>query len=126
MRIVFLLIVLSGLLGSSVAQAQMPDLSQMSGTPLPTSELPVGSVSVRVVRGSVSNNIPNQAVELRAGAQVWNATTDENGRATFSGIAPGTSIRAATTVDGTRLESQEFPVPASGGVRLMLVAKGTG
>ena len=37
--------------------------------------------------------------------------TDENGRAEFSGIAPGTTVKAVANVDGERLESQEFPWP---------------
>ena len=48
--------------------------------------------------------------------------TDENGRAEFSGVAPGTTVKAVATVDGERLESQEFPWPGDGGIRLMLVA----
>jgi hypothetical protein len=48
--------------------------------------------------------------------------TDENGRAEFSGVAAGTTVKAIATVDGERLESQEFPAPGQGGVRLLLVA----
>ena len=35
---------------------------------------------------------------------------------------PGTTAKAVATVDGERLESQEFPWPGDGGIRLMLVA----
>ena len=54
--------------------------------------------------------------------------TDENGRAEFSGIAGGTRVKAVATVDGERLESEEFPAPTQGGIRLLLVAtlKGAG
>ena len=31
--------------------AQMPDPKQMSGVPLPTGDIPAGTVTVRVVRG---------------------------------------------------------------------------
>src|SRR5205085_11472545 len=48
--------------------------------------------------------------------------TDENGRAEFSGIKGGTPVKALAVVDGERLESQEFPAPSQGGIRLMLVA----
>ena len=48
--------------------------------------------------------------------------TDATGRAEFAGLAPGTRVTATTTVQGERLQSQEFPVPASGGTRLLLVA----
>jgi hypothetical protein len=37
-------------------------------------------------------------------------------------VAPGTTVKAIATVDGERLESQEFPWPADAGIRLMLVA----
>ena len=40
--------------------------------------------------------------------------TDENGRAEFSGVAPGTTVKAVADVDGERLESQEFPWPGAG------------
>jgi hypothetical protein len=104
------------------AQLQMPDPKTMSGIPRPVSDLAAGHVSVRVIRGQLSNNIQGQPVEMHAGGKVDTVKTDENGRAEFSGIAPGTTAKAVTTVDGERLESQEFPWPADGGIRLMLVA----
>lgn len=104
--------------------AQMPDVGQMSGVPLPTGDLPNGSVSVRVVRGDLSNNVVGQAVELHGGGQTLKATTDAEGRALFTQAAPGTSVHAVTTVDGARIESQEFAVPATGGIRVVLVAGG--
>ncbi|MBI3400101.1 MAG: hypothetical protein HY048_01670 [Acidobacteria bacterium] len=100
----------------------MPDVKQMSGIPRPVTDLPNGAISVRLIRGDLSNNIPNHPVELRAGGKVQTQKTDESGRAQFSGIAAGTTVKASTTVDGEYLESQEFPVPGDGGVRLMLVA----
>ena len=108
------------------AAAQMPDVSQMSGVPLPTNDIPNASVSVRVVRGDLSNNVVGLPVELHGGAQVWKATTDNDGRAQFSNLPPGTSVHAIAVVDGQSLESQEFTVPSSGGVRTILVAKGSG
>jgi hypothetical protein len=116
-------LVIACLLGlPASAQMQMPDPSQMSGVPLPSADLPIGTVTVRVVRGNVSNVIPDQPVELHGGPSVLQGKTDADGRATFSSLAPGTSVHALTIVDGQRLESQEFPVPAQGGVRVMLVA----
>lgn len=103
------------------AQVQMPDPSQMSGVPLPSPELAPGTITVRVVRGSVSNNIPNQKVELVAGGTSREATTDASGRAEFSGLQPGTDVRAATVLDGARIESQVITMPAQGGIRVMLV-----
>jgi hypothetical protein len=107
-------------------QLQMPDPKQMSGIPRPVSDLPTGHVSVRVIRGQLSNNLQGQSVEMHAGGKVETVKTDENGRAEFSGVAPGTAAKAVTTVDGERIESQEFPWPGDGGIRLMLVATSKG
>ncbi len=103
----------------------MPDAKEMSGIPRPVTDLPDKSISVRLIRGQLSNNIPNHPVELHAGSKVTTVKTDENGRAQFDALAPGTSVKAVAVVDGERLESQEFPVPAQGGVRVMLVATDT-
>ena len=106
--------------------AAQPDPREMSGIPLPVSDLPVGAVSVRVIRGQLSNNIPDQPVELHQGDNVLTAFTDESGRAQFGGLSPGTPVFAVTTVDGERLESRRFPVPGQGGVRLVLAAAVSG
>lgn len=110
-----------GLLSAAVASAQ-PDARQMSGIPLPGPELPDGTVSVRVVRGTMTNNVAGQAVTLRTGGIVREGTTDDHGRAQFTGIAPGTTVSAQARVADETLESQAFPMPARGGVRLALVA----
>ena len=106
------------------AIAQMPDVKQMSGVPLPVGEVPTGSITVRVVRGALTNVVPNQAVDLVLVGEAAPVTvkTNEAGRAEFSGITPGTRVRAVTIVDGERLESHEFDVPRNGGIRLLLVA----
>ena len=61
-------------------------------------------------------------VELTAGSSPLSAKTNEAGRAEFTGLAPGTRVKASTVVNGERLESQEFAVPATGGIRVALVA----
>lgn len=104
------------------AQLQMPDPKEMSGIPRPVTDLPAGRVSVRLIRGQLSNNIPGHPVELHASGKVLTVKTDENGRAEFSGVATGTPVKTIATVDGERLESQEFPWPGEGGIRVMLVA----
>ena len=100
----------------------MPDPKQMAGIPRPVTDLPDGAVSVRLIRGSLSNNITNHPVELHVGSNVQTAKTDAGGRAQFSGLTPGATLKAVAVVDGERLESQEFPAPSRGGVRLILVA----
>ena len=104
------------------AQVAMPDPTAMSGTPLPAPELPDGTVTVRVVREQMGNNISGQTVALRVGGASRTATTDAQGRAQFDGLAPGTLVQATTSVDGEVLTSQEFPVPAKGGIRVALIA----
>ena len=107
---------------AALAQVEMPDPSAMAGTPLPAPELPNGSITVRVVRERMGNNIAGQDVTLRVGTEARRGQTDAQGRAQFDGIAPGTMVQATTTVDGETLTSQEFPAPAQGGIRVALIA----
>lgn len=108
--------------GAVLAGQDMPDPRQMSGVPLPVGDVPAGTVTVRVIRGTFANPVPSQTVEILGAPTPLRATTNEAGRAEFSGLPPGTRLKAAATVGGERLESREFAVPASGGIRLMLVA----
>ena len=101
---------------------QMPDPKQMSGLPLPVTDVPPGTVTVRVIRGALTNPIAGHEVQLVGPATGLKGVTNESGRAEFSNLPVGTRLKALTTVDGEQLESQEFSVPAAGGVRLMLVA----
>jgi hypothetical protein len=101
----------------------MPDPKQMAGIPRPVDDLPTGSVSVRLIRGQLSNNIADHPVDLVFGnGRVLTVKTDEAGRAQFDKLPGGSPVKAIAVVDGERLESQEFPAPAQGGIRLMLVA----
>jgi hypothetical protein len=110
------------LLIASVAVAQMPDPRQMSGIPRPVTDLPNGSISVRVIRGEMTNNLVGQPVEMHSGDKVQTVNTDDQGRAQFDNLTPGTPVKFVAVVDGERLESQEFAVQPQGGVRLLLVA----
>ena len=100
----------------------MPDPRQMSGIPLPMADDPAGTVTVRLIRGSLSNPITGHAVELQGGATPLQGTTNEAGRAQFTNVRPGTRLQAVAVVENERLVSQEFEIPRSGGIRLMLVA----
>lgn len=114
------------LLAMALPAAAQPDPRQMSGIPLPDPSLAVGTVSVRVIRGQMTNNVPDQPVELRVGGAVEVLATDAAGRATFTSLTPGASASAATDLDGVRLESQPFAVPERGGTRLLLVGAAGG
>jgi hypothetical protein len=112
---------------SSVVHGQpggfaMPDPKQMSGIPRPVDDLPTGAISVRLIRGSLSNNIADHPVTLTIAGKPTVVKTDESGRAQFNAVPPGASVKATTDVDGEHLESQEFVAPTQGGIRLMLVA----
>ena len=101
----------------------MPDPKQMAGIPRPVTDLPDGSISVRLIRGQLSNNIASHLVELHfANGRVLKVNTDDAGRAQFDKVPAGESVKATSDVDGEHLESQDFQAPAQGGIRLMLVA----
>jgi hypothetical protein len=111
-------------LGAAAAAAQinMPDPSQIAGVPLPAPELPPGTVSVRVVRERMGNNVSGQSVTLSVGGARRTAVTDAQGRAEFASLPVAAAVVAETTVDGEALRSQEFTVPDRGGVRVALIA----
>ena len=98
------------------------DPKQMSGIPRPDTQQAPRSVSVRVIRGDLSNNIAGQPVDLQVDGKTQTVKTDENGRAQFENLPPGARLKAVTVVDGERIESQQFPAPTQPGIRLMLVA----
>jgi hypothetical protein len=103
-----------------------PDPRQMSGIPRRDPQQAPGSVSVRVIRGAMTNNVANQPVDLLVNGAARTVQTGEDGRAQFDNLTPGAKLKAVTIVDGERIESQEFPAPEGGqpGIRLLLVATG--
>ena len=105
-----------------VLAQQMPDPSQIHGKAIPAAELPAGTVTVRVVRESLANNISGQAVKVTVGGTTKTATTDDQGRVQFADLPRGEQARAEATVDGESLVSDPFMVPAAGGLRVILVA----
>jgi len=107
---------------SPSAQMATPDPSAMAGLPLPAGDVPDASVTVRVLRERMGNNIEGQQVTLRVGTESRTATTDAQGRAQFTGLPVGAAVQASATVDGEVLTSQEFPVPARGGIRVALIS----
>jgi hypothetical protein len=120
-RILVCLLAALSVVAAGAAQ-DMPDPKQMSGIPLNVADVAPGTVVVRVVKGSLANPLPNQPVELAGGDAPVTEATNDTGRAEFKGLAPGARVKAATTVAGERVESQEMIVPATGGIRVMLVA----
>jgi hypothetical protein len=100
----------------------MPDPSQIHGRAIPAPELPTGTVTVRIFRESIGNNVPNQTITVTTGSASREDSTDEQGRAEFPNLVPGVEGRAEATVDGEKLVSEPFRVPTSGGLRVVLVA----
>jgi hypothetical protein len=75
-----------------------------------------------VIRGVLTNPVAGATVELTGPTPARSEKTDAAGRATFSGLAPGTRVKAVVVVNGERIESGEFDVSSAGGTRVMLVA----
>jgi hypothetical protein len=121
-RVTRALVICAVLLPAAIAHARQMDPKQVAGIPLPVADVPVGTVAVRVIKGALSNNIPDQAVELRGAGAPRTAKTDASGRAQFSGLPPGSRVVAVTTVGSETLQSREITVPSSGGIRVLLVA----
>lgn len=122
MRAVIVALALAAGVSSVSAQVAMPDATQMSGVPLPAPELADAAVTVRVVRERMGNNVPGQEVTLITPEGRVSGVTDDQGRAQFMAVAAGTRVTAEAIVDGETIRSQEFAVPANGGVRVALVA----
>jgi hypothetical protein len=115
---------LLGVVLTGTAWAQdMPDPSLIHGRAIPAQELAAGTVTVRVVREAIGNNVPGQQVRVGVGGTTRTATTDAQGRAEFTDLPKGSANAVAeVTVDGEKLVSQPFTVPTSGGLRVILVA----
>ncbi|MEQ1758882.1 MAG: carboxypeptidase-like regulatory domain-containing protein [Vicinamibacterales bacterium] len=116
------ILILAAMPAGVLAQAGMPDPSIMNGKALPAGELPNGTVTVRVFRESVGNNVPGQQVSVTAGGVTRTAATDGEGRAEFADLPQGQEGRATVTVDGEQLTSEPFTVPSNGGLRVILVS----
>jgi hypothetical protein len=95
-----------------------------AGMPLNDAALAAGTLTVRVVRGAFAGDLADLEVELEVAGRVERERTKADGRAEFAHLPIGATVRARATVDGQRLESQRFEVPAAAGVRLLLVAGG--
>lgn len=129
MRIVTLLLIVlvpgisAGQTPSLAAAAEAPHLVRAAGMPLNDGSLAPGLLTVRIVEGAFTHNLADQAVDLEvAGAPAQHARTGTDGRAQFAHLPIGARVRASAIIDGQRLESDYFEIPAESGVRILLVA----
>jgi hypothetical protein len=126
-RLVIGLMVAAGLAASAWetrVSAQM-DLRQAAGVPLPAADLPAGTVSVRVVRGSFANNLAGETVVFVVNGDERPVVTDGSGRAQIDGLPAGARVLARATVGEERLQSQEITI-GNTGIRFVLLASEAG
>ena len=112
--------------GMASAQDMPPDHGAAMSAPLFVQDLPVGTVSVRLTRPSMTEPIAGVAVVAswtRAGGKQGTATvkSGDDGRAIFANVPAGATFNAKAEVDGERLTTAEFVVPAEGGTRLLMM-----
>src|SRR5262245_59912484 len=62
------------------------------GKPLPVSDLPVGTIVVRVIDGLPTKPVADTTVWLDIDGKVRNAAAGPDGRATFSSLPVGASV----------------------------------
>lgn len=94
------------------------------GHPLPDGQLPVGTISVRVIAGAPSIPVTGAEVTLLVNNEPRQARTDAAGRATFAGLTAGATVQAKIKdEEGKEISSDAFPVPDEGGARVMLTTK---
>jgi len=99
----------------------------MSGIPRPDPQVPAGTITVRLIRGNLPNNIVDHEVELVGdGGLLQKQKTDAAGRATFTNVPAGGSFVARAKEGDVELTSQPIVAPADVGVRVMLVFPGGG
>lgn len=93
-----------------------------AGMPLNDGALPPGMLTVRIVRGAFTADVPEQDVTVDlAGGKRETARTGADGRAQFAHLPVGAQVRVATAVEGQQLRSEAFVLPAESGVRVLFV-----
>lgn len=107
---------------SALAQPMMIDPSKMSGIPRPDPQVPPGTITVRLIRGELSNRMTGVEVGLvGADGKVQKQKTDDQGRATFAGLAAPGPYTAKATDGVEELASQPIELQENMGSRVMLV-----
>jgi hypothetical protein len=115
-------------LASNPAFAQDTPLDHKGtmSAPLFVEDLPVGSVSVRISRPSMTEPIVGADVvgswTTKDGkAKSATVKTGADGRAIFAGVPVSSTFGAKATIEGKDLTTAQFTVPAQGGTRLLMI-----
>ncbi|HEX8954476.1 MAG TPA: hypothetical protein VF945_21625 [Polyangia bacterium] len=112
---------------SALAQPMMIDPSKMSGIPRPDPQVPPGTITVRLIRGELSNRMPGIEVGLvGSDGKAQKQKTDDQGRATFAGLAAPGPYTAKATDGVEELSSQPIELQDNMGSRVMLVFQPAG
>ena len=90
----------------------MPDAKAMSGIARPSETVPTGSVSVRLVRGQISNLVTGHPVEFSVDGKRQTVKTDATGHAVLAGLGAGAAVQAFG--DGGRRAARVAGVPGAG------------
>lgn len=118
-----------GLVGIS-SVCSTPAFAQIAGAvgrALPSGDLPVGTVTVRVLAGDMSKTEIGRAVTATVNGQTRTVSTDDSGRATFSDLPVGAVVALAVQgAEPSATSMAQVTVPAAGGLRLMLSSKPLG
>ena len=107
---------------SALAQPMMMDPSKVSGIPRPDPQVPPGTITVRLIRGQLTNRMTGVEVGLvGSDGKAQKQKTDDQGRATFSGLAAPGPYTAKATDGVEELTSQPIELQSDMGSRVMLV-----
>jgi hypothetical protein len=114
-------VALAGVVAATPAHAQ---IAGAIGKPLPSPDLEVGTVSVRVVAGAPSSPVTGTDVTLLVNGAARVARTDSAGRAFFKDLPAGAKLQAKVLDEAKQeVASDEFALPGDNGVRLMLTTR---
>src|SRR5437667_3280270 len=109
---------------AAIATPAEAQIAAALGKPLPSPDLSVGTVSVRVVAGSAASPVVGTDVTLLVNNAPRVARTDSAGRATFPGLPAGATVVAkVVNEDKEEKVSEAFQIPDAGGMRVMLTTK---
>ena len=119
--IVVLLLLTRAAAPPASAQVAMPNLKEVSGKPLPVNDIPAGSITVRVIRGSLDKNLPNVPVTITVDGRPRTLKTNDAGRIEVHDLRRGAVVTATAAVDDETLRSDDITIGDTG-LRVMLVA----